>query len=90
MLRKTDKKQFALKFCTPGNEEDRELMINEVALMRMCGGGFCLNVIDAYDDDRGILWIFVELMDCAVTPLIKSMRDRTDLYTEQALKWILR
>ena len=70
--RKEDKKQFALKFCTPGNDEDRELMYNEVALMRMCGGenGFCLNVIDAYDDDRGILWIFVELMDGAVTPVI--------------------
>ncbi len=36
--RKTDKKQFALKFCTPGNPEDKELMYNEVALMRMCGG----------------------------------------------------
>ena len=48
-------------------------MYNEVALMRMCGGenGFCLNVIDAYDDDRGILWIFVELMAGAITPLIK-------------------
>lgn len=47
-------------------------MYNEVALMKMCSGqsSFCLNVIDAYDDSRGILWIFVELMDNAVTPLI--------------------
>lgn len=67
-------------------------MYNEVALMRMCGGenGFCLNVIDAYDDDRGILWIFVELMDGAVTPVIKSMRGREEFYTENALKWVLR
>ena len=90
--RKSDKKQFALKFCTPGNEEDKQLMYNEVALMRMCmqTNGFCLNVIDAYDDDRGILWIFVELMDCAITPVIKAMRGREEFYTENALKWVLR
>lgn len=60
--------------------------------MRMCSGenGFCLTVIDAYDDNRGILWIFVELMDGAVTPLIKSMRSREEFYTENALKWVLR
>lgn len=90
--RKEDKLQFALKFCTPGNDEDKELMYNEVALMRMCGGenGFCLNVIDAYDDNRGILWIFVELMDGAVTPVIRSMRGREEFYTENSLKWVLR
>lgn len=67
-------------------------MYNEVALMRMCGGqnGFCLNVIDAYDDQRGILWIFVELMDGAVTPIIKNFRHRGDYYTENALKWVLK
>ena len=67
-------------------------MFNEVALMRMCGGenGTCLNVIDAYDDDRGILWIFVELMDNAITPLIKSMRGREEFYTENGLKWTCR
>jgi hypothetical protein len=67
-------------------------MYNEVALMQMCSGenGFCLNVIDAYDDSRGILWIFVELMDCAVTPLIKSMSAREEFYTENCLKWVLR
>ena len=67
-------------------------MLNEVALMKMCGGenGFCLSVIDAYDDDRGILWIFVELMDNAVTPLIKRMRGREEFYTENSLKWVCR
>lgn len=90
--RKADKKQFALKFCTPGNDEDRDLMINEVALMRMCSGtnGFCLNVEEAYADPRGILWIFVQLMDNAVTPLITNMRGREEYYTENALKWVLR
>lgn len=71
-------------------------MYNEVALMRMCGGtnGFCLSVIDAYDDERkkgsDILWIFVELMDCALTQVIKEMRDREEVYTENALKWVMR
>ena len=89
--RKTDKKQFALKFCTPGNEEDKQLMINEVALMRMCAGtnGFCLDVIDAYNDDRGILWIFVELMAGALTPVIRNMRMREEYWTEKAIKWSL-
>ena len=90
--RRSDKAQFALKFCRPETDEDRELMINEVALMQMCSGqnGFCLNVIEAYDDDRGFLWIFVELMDGAVTGLLKAMRDRQEFYTENALKWCLR
>jgi len=89
--RKADKKDFALKFCTP-NDEDREMMLNEVALMRICSGpnGFCLHVEDAWDDPRKILWIFVELMDGALTPIIKSMRSRPDLYTENALRWVMR
>ena len=49
-----------------------------------------MKVIDAYDDERGILWIFVELMDNALTPLIRGMRGREEYYTENALKWILR
>ena len=90
--RKSDKQQFALKFCTPETEEDKQLMYNEVALMKLCTGqnGFCLNVIDAYDDPRNILWIFVELMDCAVTTIIQKMRGREEFYTENSIKWILR
>lgn len=90
--RKADKKDFALKFCTP-TEEDRELMLNEVALMRICStgpNGFCLHVEDAWDDPRKILWIFVELMDGALTGIIKAMRNRPDLYTENALRWVMR
>lgn len=90
--RKSDGAHFALKFCTPGTAEDKQLMYNEVALMKMCceENSFVLDVVDAYDDDRGILWIFVELMDNAITPVIKAMRLRTDLYTENAIKWCLK
>lgn len=45
-------------------------MLNEVALMRICSSGqngFCVHVEDAWDDPRKILWIFVELMDTALT-----------------------
>ena len=75
------------------DEEDRELMLNEVALMRICSSGpngFCLHVEDAWDDPRKILWIFVELMDGALTGIIKAMRNRPDLYTENALRWVMR
>ena len=67
-------------------------MYNEVALMKLCTGqnGFCLNVVEAYDDPRNILWIFVELMDCAVTTIIQKMRGREEFYTENAIKWIFR
>ena len=67
-------------------------MLNEVALMRMCSGknGFCLTVEEAFADPRGILWIFVELMDSSLASLIKNMRLRDEYYTENALKWMLR
>lgn len=92
VLRKADKKQFALKFCTPGTDEDKELMFNEVALMKMCESqSITLHVEEAYNDEaRSILWIFVELMDCSITNIIKSMRGREEYYTENALKWVLR
>lgn len=92
VLRKADKKQFALKFCTPSTDEDREMMFHEVALMRMCATqSICLHVEEAYNDaQRNILWIFIELMDCSITNIIKGMRVREEYYTENALRWILR
>lgn len=84
-----------MKFCQPNTQEDKELMYNEVALMRMCeaDNGCCLSVVDAYDDERPqgtILWIFIELMDNAVYPIIREMRGREEYYTENALKWVMR
>ena len=61
--------------------------------MRICSSGangFVVHVEDAWDDPRKILWIFVELMDSALTAVIRSMRNRPEYYTENALKWIMR
>lgn len=49
------------------------LMYNEVALMNMCHGtDFVLEVYESFDY-RNRLWIFVELMDFALTPIIEVM-----------------
>ena len=64
-------------------------MINEVALMNMCrdngGNEFVLEIFESFDfKDR--LWIFCELMDTALTPIIEKMKET---YTENCCKYIL-
>ena len=67
--RKADQKDFALKFCTP-SEEDRQLMLNEVALMRICSSGangFCIHVEDACDEGMPLApfrKICIHVLDC--------------------------
>ena len=62
-------------------------MYNEVALMNMCAGNdFVLRIFDQYEF-KGCLWIFVEIMDDALTPIISKMRK---FYTENEIKFILR
>lgn len=62
-------------------------MYNEVALMNMCQeNDFVLTIYDQYDF-KGCLWIFVEIMDDALTPLIARMRPQ---YSENSVKYILR
>lgn len=62
-------------------------MFNEVALMNMCAGNdFVLTIYDQYEY-KGCLWIFVEIMDDALTPVIARMRTQ---YSENACKYILR
>ena len=48
----------------------RKIIINEIGVMRMCEENQgVLNVIEAYDF-KGRLWIFVELMDDALTSFV--------------------
>ena len=62
-------------------------MYNEVALMNMCQeNDFVLTIYDQYDF-KGCLWIFVEIMGDALTPLIARMRPQ---YSENSVKYILR
>ena len=49
-------------------------MFNEVALMNMCQeNDFVLTIYDQYEY-KGCLWIFVEIMDDALTSVIARMR----------------
>mmetsp|Transcript_25017 Transcript_25017/g.31280 ORF Transcript_25017/g.31280 Transcript_25017/m.31280 type:complete len:133 (+) Transcript_25017:843-1241(+) len=86
--RKTDGKVIALKFIQNlKDEREKQLMINEVALMNMCAGNdFVLNIFDQYEY-KSCLWIFLEIMDDALTPIIAKMRHA---YSENVCKYILR
>ena len=63
------------------------MMRNEVALMnKFRGGQFVLEIFDQYNfKDR--LWIFVELMEDALTPMIANLQTN---YSENACKYILK
>ena len=62
-------------------------MYNEVALMNMCeDNDFVLRIYEQYEY-KGCLWIFVEIMDDALTPVIEKCC-RT--YSENSCKYILR
>lgn len=66
---------IALKFIQNlKDEREKQLMVNEVALMNMCTGtDFVLQLFDQYEF-KGCLWIFLEIMDDALTPIIAKMR----------------
>jgi len=62
-------------------------MYNEVALMNMCeGNDFVLHIYEQYEY-KGCLWIFVEIMDDALTSFISRMRSG---YSENVCKYVLR
>ena len=88
VLRKSDNKTFALKFIQNlKDEREKQLMYNEVALMNMCAeNDFVLQIYDQYEY-KGCLWIFVEIMDDALTSVIAKMRAN---YSENACKYVLR
>ena len=68
--RKEDGYLCALKFDEPKNDTERKIIINEIGVMRMCEENQgVLKVIEAYDF-KGRLWIFVELMDDALTSFV--------------------
>ena len=68
--RKKDGFICALKFVEPKNDAERYIIMNEVGVMRMCEvNTVVLKVIEAYDF-KARLWIFVELMDDALTSYV--------------------
>lgn len=68
--RKKDGFVCALKFVEPKSELERQIIINEVGVMKMCEQNQgILKVLEAYDF-KSRLWIFVELMDDALTSYV--------------------
>ena len=62
-------------------------MYNEVGLMNMCKNNkIVLEVLDSYEY-KSCLWIFVEIMDDALTPLIARMHTT---YTENCCRYVIR
>ena len=68
--RKSDGLVCALKFVEPKTDSERKVILNEIGVMRMCQQNQgILKVIEAYDFKQR-LWIFVELMDDALTSYV--------------------
>ena len=62
-------------------------MTNEVALMnKFRDENIVLEIFDQYDY-RNVLWIFVELMEDAMTPIIANLNTN---YSENACKYIMK
>lgn len=76
----------AMKFCSPSNEEDRNLVINEIGLMNKCRSHeTVLKIFDSFDF-KGRIWIFLEIMDCSLLDVIDAYKHR---YSENVVKYIL-
>lgn len=85
--RKKDGFVCALKFVEPKNDMERQIIINEVGVMRMCSeNGGVLKVVEAYDFKQR-LWIFVELMDDALTSYVQTLHKS---YSENIVKYVLK
>lgn len=85
--RKADNLICALKFVEPKNDKERAVIINEIGVMRMCGkNSGVLKVIEAFDFKKR-LWIFVDLMDEALTPYVQALHKS---YDEKIVKYVLK
>ena len=85
--RRTDNLQCALKFIECKNEKERVMMSNEVALMnKFRGDKIVLEIFDQYSF-KNSLWIFVELMEDAMTPIIANLNTN---YSENVCKYIFK
>ena len=82
----SDSKICALKFCEPKNDEEKQMIINEVGLMNQVKGTH--TVLEVYDtfDYKNRLWIFLELMDYSMTPIIDRFKTE---YSEGVIKYVL-
>lgn len=78
----------ALKYMKASKKKERQAIINEIGIMKICskGGSNIVNCKEAYEYNKKI-WIFLELMDCgALTDYVGN--DRSVL-TEEVCSYIL-
>ena len=87
VVRRSDGMQCALKFIETKTDKERVMMRNEVALMnKFRDDKIVLEIFDQYIF-RDRIWVFVELMEDAMTPIIANLK--TD-YSENACRYVLR
>ena len=87
VIRRSDGLKCALKFIECKNDREKEMMRNEVALMnKFRDEQIVLEIFDQYDF-KNRLWIFVELMEDAITPLIANLKTN---YSENSCKYVMR
>jgi serine/threonine protein kinase len=85
--RKVDGLICALKYAQPETDSDRNTLINEIGIMRMCvKSPGVLKVIEAFDFKKRI-WIFIELMDDCLTDYVQSLHKS---YSEESVKYVLK
>ena len=70
--RRRDEKPCALKFCTPSNSKERNMLINEIGLMKQCREAEAVVRVLASYEFKERIWIFLELMDDDLTGFLES------------------
>ncbi len=68
--RKSDGLLYALKYVEPKNERERLVVLNEVILMQMCTENHIMLKVEETYEFKERLWIFIELMDDAMTGFV--------------------
>jgi len=64
-----------MKFCSPGTEEDRNMVINEIGLMNKCAAHETVLKIYNSFDYKNRIWIFLEIMDCSLLDILEKYNE---------------
>ena len=84
-MRIRDGQLFALKFTEPHNAAERQAIENEIGIMQMTESNSLVQCHEAFDFQNR-LWIFLELMDSAFTPMLEDLQGA---YSEGFCKYSL-
>jgi serine/threonine protein kinase len=80
-----DGKFLALKLMEPKNQKEKDMMLNECAIMQMNKGDTILNCIEAFIF-RDRYWIILEIMTGALTDSLIALNTN---YSENFCKYVL-